>query len=77
MSTSFARLPVAILAAALAACADPTAAPLATSAPGNAAADVTGETAQNQLLATIRGATASYHLVDAALADGYVQASEC
>lgn len=77
MSTSFARIPVAILAAALAACADPTAAPLATSASGNAVAAVTGETAQNQLLATIREATASYRLVDAALADGYVLASEC
>ena len=77
MSTSFAQIPIVILAAALAACADPTTAPLATSAPGNATADVTGETEQNQLLATIRAATASYHLVDAALADGYVLASEC
>jgi hypothetical protein len=77
MSTSFARIPVAILAAALAACADPTAAPLATSAPDDAVAAVTDETAQNQLLATIREATASYHVVDAALADGYVLASEC
>jgi hypothetical protein len=77
MPTSFAPIRVAILAAALAACADPTAAPIATSAPGNAAADVSGATAQNQLLATIREATASYHRVDAALADGYVQGSPC
>ena len=32
---------------------------------------------QNQLLATIRGATARYHQVDAALADGYVLGSPC
>jgi hypothetical protein len=77
MSTSFRRIPLVLLAAALAACTDPTTAPLATSAPGSAAADVTGETAQNQLVATIREATARYHRVDAALADGYVLASEC
>lgn len=77
MPTSFARIPLVILAAALAACADPTATPLATSVPGSAAADVAEETAQNHLLATIREATASYHSLDAALADGYVLASEC
>jgi hypothetical protein len=33
--------------------------------------------AQQQLLATIRQATAHYHRVDAALADGYVQGSPC
>jgi hypothetical protein len=32
---------------------------------------------QNQLLATIRQATARYHRVDAAIADGYVQGSPC
>ena len=75
MPTSFARIPIVILAAALAACADPTATPLATSAPGSA--DVADATAQNQLLATIREATARYHSLDAALAVGYVLASDC
>ena len=32
---------------------------------------------QKQLLATIRRATARYHSIDAALADGYVQGSPC
>jgi hypothetical protein len=77
MPTSFARIPIVILALALAACADPTAAPLATSAPGSAAAGVAGDAAQNQLLAAIREATARYHRVDAALADGYVVGSPC
>jgi hypothetical protein len=36
-----------------------------------------GSAAQNQLLATIRAATARYHRVDAALVDGYVLASPC
>jgi hypothetical protein len=36
-----------------------------------------GDAAQLQLLATIRQATAQYHRVDAAIADGYVQGSPC
>ena len=36
-----------------------------------------GESAQNQLLATIRGASARYHRVDAAIEDGYVLGSPC
>ena len=36
-----------------------------------------GDAAQNQLLSTIRDATAQYHDVAAALADGYVLGSPC
>ena len=36
-----------------------------------------GDAAQQQLLATIRQATAQYHRVEAAIADGYVQGSTC
>jgi hypothetical protein len=36
-----------------------------------------GDAAQQQLLATIRQATAHYHRVDAAIADGYAQGSPC
>ena len=36
-----------------------------------------GKEEQNQLLATIRDATARYHEVDAAVADGYIQGSPC
>lgn len=43
----------------------------------NAASASAAGAAQNQLLATIRQATAQYHDVDAALADGYVLASPC
>jgi hypothetical protein len=35
------------------------------------------EADQNQILATIREATARYHRVEAAIADGYVQGSPC
>src|SRR5262249_5419146 len=47
----------------------------ARSATGSSA-DV-GNADQNQLLATIREATARYQRVDAAIADGYVQGSPC
>src|SRR4051812_9655063 len=40
-------------------------------------ADVSSDAAQNQLLATVRQATAAYHRVDAAIADGYVLGSPC
>jgi hypothetical protein len=40
-------------------------------------ADVSSDAAQNQLLASVRGATAAYHRVDAAIADGYVLGSPC
>ena len=43
----------------------------------NAAARVAAPAAQNQLIETIRDATAKYHRVDAAVADGYVVASPC
>jgi hypothetical protein len=33
--------------------------------------------AQNELLATVRAATARYHRIEVALADGYVQGSPC
>lgn len=39
--------------------------------------DNAGDAAQRQLLASIRQATAVYHRVDAAIADGYVPASPC
>jgi hypothetical protein len=77
MSNSLGRIPLVILAAALAACSDPTAAPVAALAAGSASTDVADGAAQNQLLATIRQATARYHRVDAALADGYELASPC
>jgi hypothetical protein len=73
MSNSLSRIPLVILAAALAACSDLIAALPASSG----SADAVGGAAQNQLLATIRQATARYHRVDAALADGYVLASPC
>jgi hypothetical protein len=38
---------------------------------------VNSDAAQNQLLAGIRAATAAYHSIDAAIADGYVQGSVC
>jgi hypothetical protein len=44
---------------------------------GSASADEGPNATQNQLLATIRAATARYHSVDAALADGYVHGSPC
>ena len=77
MSKSLASLPLVMLAAALAACTEPTTAPTTTSAAGNVSADVAGGAAQNQLLATIRQATARYHRVEAALADGYEPGSPC
>ena len=59
---------------------DPLSQPAGRLAP-DATADFTaadaGNSAQNSLLATVRGATARYHDVDAALADGYVLGSPC
>jgi hypothetical protein len=49
----------------------------ATLGPGAASTSFTTGADQNQLLAVIREATAHYHRVDAALADGYVQGSPC
>ncbi len=77
MSNSLARIPLMMLAAALAACSDPTATLVPASAPSNPSADVAGDAAQNLLLATIRQATARYLRVEAALADGYAPASPC
>ena len=68
----------AIIAGAAACSADPLAEPAGLLAPATAAREATpGDAAQNQLLATIREATARYHDVDAAIADGYVQGSPC
>ena len=53
------------------------AASTATRRAGAASANDAGDAAQNQLLATVREATARYHRVDAALADGYVLGSPC
>ena len=50
---------------------------VATLGPGAASTSVTSGAEQNRLLATIRQATAQYHRVDAALADGYVLGSPC
>lgn len=44
---------------------------------GTLSAQDEGDAAQNQLLANVRAATASYHRVDAAIADGYVLGSPC
>ena len=75
---------LAITSATAVACSDfppqPTAlAPLhdATLGQGAASTSVTTGADQNQLLAVIRQATARYHRVDAALADGYVLGSPC
>ncbi len=58
--------------------ADPATQPDRLLAPSVAAKDASSNpSAQNQLLATIRSATAKYHDVDAALADGYILASPC
>jgi hypothetical protein len=46
-------------------------------AASSASADVADGAAQNQLIATIRQATARYHRVDAALAAGYELGSPC
>ena len=69
------------VAATTAACSgDPLSQPAGRLAP-DATADFTaadaGNSPQNSLLATVRGATARYHDVDAALADGYVLGSPC
>ena len=40
-------------------------------------AEASRDATQNQLLASVRGATAAYHRVDAAIADGYVLGSPC
>jgi hypothetical protein len=66
----------AIIAAAAACSADPVSQPTGLLAPSTAAQDAS-PAAQNELLATIRAATASYHDVDAAIADGYSQGSPC
>jgi hypothetical protein len=50
---------------------------LAPTATADFSAADAGNASQNQLLATVRGATARYHDVDAAVADGYVLGSPC
>ena len=77
---SLVRIPLAAMAATLAACSDPTAAPLSAPPANSPTADITAITAtaaQSRLLATVRQATARYHRVEAALADGYEPASPC
>lgn len=73
MSKSFTGTSLVMLAAALAACSsDPTAAPDAT--PRWALGQ---SNAEGALLAELRRATARYHRVEVALAEGYVQGSGC
>ena len=69
--------PVIFALAVLAACSEPTATFMAPSAESNASIDLAGGAAQNRLLATIRGATARYHRVEVALADGYTFIAAC
>jgi hypothetical protein len=76
---------VATAATIAAACsADPPSQPLGHSSAGALAREAValsvenaGDASQNQLLAGIRQATARYHRVDAAIADGYVFGSPC
>ena len=72
-------LRLSLAAVLVAACADgtpPTAPSLRATARASAAkADNAAEV--NQLIAATRAATAKYHDVDAALADGYIQGSPC
>ena len=76
---------VATAATIAAACsADPPSQPLGRPSAGTLAPEAValsaksaGDASQNQLLADIRQATAQYHRVDAAIADGYVVGSPC
>jgi hypothetical protein len=70
---------VAAATIATAACStDPSSQPAGRlTAPSGAAELSVADANQNQLLAAIRQATARYHRVDAALADGYVLGSPC
>ena len=69
--------PVILALAGLAACSDLTATPTAPSASSSAAVELAADAAQNRLLATIRRATAPYHRVEAAIADGYTFIAPC
>lgn len=79
------RVIVATVASAAAACSadapsQPTASLRARATADDAGAlfaNTAGDAAQNQLLATIREATAQFHRVDAAVAAGYVLGSPC
>ena len=79
MTMSRKLIPLIVLAAVLAtACAGPDAA--TAPKPGTAAAGSTTSSlalGDGELLAQIRQATARYHRVDAAVADGYVRGSSC